>query len=114
MVGEMEGLGFRLPWLVRATFGKLFTRWILKTRKMPSIPTLPSLQPKTRSNIDEDAIIERCIETISRCELFNGSLDDYPFADNLTHNQWRQFMWIHAGHHLGFLAPNQSCRLGHE
>ncbi|MGB7328131.1 MAG: DUF1569 domain-containing protein [Rubripirellula sp.] len=105
MAGEMDGLGFRLPWLIRATAGELFTRWILKTRKMPSVPTLPSLQPKSRSDVDDVVIIESCVETIRRCESFAGSLDDYPFVDNLNHDQWRQFMWIHAAHHLGFLAP---------
>ena len=90
----MKGLGFRLPWLIRATTGKLFTHRILKKRKMPSVPTLPSLQPKSLADSDDDAIIENCIQTIGRSEMFAGSLDDYPFADTLTHDQWRQFMWI--------------------
>ena len=104
MVGEMEGLGFRLPWLIRATAGKLLTYRILKARRMPSIPTLPSLQPKSLADSEDNAIIKNCIQVIGRSESFSESLDEYPFVDNLTHHQWRQLMWIHAAHHLGFLA----------
>lgn len=107
MVGEMEGLGFRLPWLIRATAGKVFTRRILRTRTMPSVPTLPSLQPQSRSYVEDRAIIQDCLKAIIRSEAFTGSLDDYPFVDNLQHDQWRQLMWIHASHHLGFLIPNE-------
>jgi hypothetical protein len=106
MVGEMEGLGFRLPWVLRATAGKLFTNWILRTRKMPGVPTLPSLQPKSASDVEDETIIQNCVTAIRQSESFTGSLDDYPFVDNLLHDQWRQFMWIHASHHLGFLVPN--------
>lgn len=108
MAGEMNGLGFRLPWLLRATGGRIFTHWILRTRKMPSVPTLPSLKPRSLADVEDDAIIEKCIETVAGCEAFTGSLDDYPFVDNLSHEHWRQLMWIHAAHHLGFLVPKSN------
>ncbi|KAA1258043.1 hypothetical protein LF1_05580 [Rubripirellula obstinata] len=111
MVGEMEGLGFRFPWIVRATFGKWLTHRFLKTRKMPGVPTLPSLQPKSLADSEDDTIIEGCIRAISQCETFAGSLDDYPFVDNLDHDEWRQLMWVHAGHHLSFLIPNESSEI---
>lgn len=68
-------------------------------------PTLPTLKPIAAVEGDDSAVVEQCIETLRKAESFSGSLDDYPFVDRLRHDQWRQFMWIHAAHHLGFLAP---------
>lgn len=105
MLGGMDGFGFRLPWILRATV----IRWIfnrkLRTRKMSSGPTLARLKPTTDSRSDDETIIEECLATIERAKSFEGSLDDYPFLDDLKTEDWRQFMWMHAGHHLGFLSP---------
>lgn len=109
MEAEMTGLGFRLPWVLRATAGKLLTHRILRTRRMPSSPTLPRLQPQATADAEDEAVIAQCLETIRRTECYQGSLADYPFVDNLTHEQWRQLMWIHAAHHLGFLIPNSTA-----
>ena len=106
MEGEMVGLGFRIPWILRRTVGELLTRRVLKTRSMPSVPTLPSLRPTAVDVSEDPMVISQCIATIRKAELFEGSLNDYPFVDGLTHEQWRQFMWIHAAHHLGFLVPS--------
>lgn len=103
--GEMNGLGFRIPWILRRTVGNWMTRRVLKTRSMPSAPTLPSLRPAAGDVAEDPAVIEQCIATIRKAEIFNGSLDDYPFVDGLSHDEWRQFMWIHAAHYLGFLVP---------
>lgn len=105
MEGEMNGLGFRIPWILRRTVGKWMTLRLLKKRTMPSVPTLPSLRPTSNNSVDDPAVIERCIAAIRKSESFDGSLDDYPFVDGLHHEQWRQFMWIHAAHHLSFLVP---------
>jgi len=109
METEMNGAGFRLPRILRATAGKFFTNRILRTRKMPSVPTLPSLKPKAATDTEDEAIIAECVATIRKSESFDGSLEDYPFVDDLTHDQWRQFMWIHAAHHLGFLIPTNNA-----
>lgn len=106
MEGEMNGLGFRLPRILRSTVGDWLTRRVLANRVMPSVPTLPSLRPSSGSHGDDLVVIQRCIDSIKKSEQFEGSLDDYPFVDGLTHYQWRQFMWIHAAHHLGFLVPD--------
>ena len=109
MNGGMEGFGFRLPWILRATVLKPFFSRMLRTRKMMSGPTLGRLKPKTESGPDDDAIIDHCLETITKAESFDGSLEDYPFLDNLKVEDWRQLMWMHAGHHLGFLVPNEQA-----
>lgn len=107
MEGEMNGLGFRFPWILRRTVGNWMTRRVLKIRAMPSISTLPSLRPTLGDGNERPEVIEQCITTVRKSARFDGSLDDYPFVDGLTHEQWRQFMWIHAAHHLGFLIPNE-------
>ncbi|EMI18352.1 hypothetical protein RMSM_04714, partial [Rhodopirellula maiorica SM1] len=101
MTGGMEGFGFRMPWILRATIGHWIFRRLLRTRKMSSVPTIERLKPKTSSAADDDVIIDHCIEVIGRAEKYDGSFDDYPFVDNLTADDWRQFMWLHSAHHLG-------------
>ena len=105
MVGEMDGLGFRLPWILRRTVGVMMTNHVLKKRRMPTVPTLPSMKPEPQTH-DSEEVINACVAAVRRTESFAGSLADYPFVDGLTHDQWRQFMWIHAAHHLGYLIPN--------
>lgn len=106
MKGGMDGFGFRLPWILRATVVKWVFGWALKQRKLISgAPTFPVLKPSADSGADDNAIIDECIATIERAEAFDGSLEDYALLDNLQPDDWRDFMWLHASHHLGFLVP---------
>jgi hypothetical protein len=105
MTGGMEGFGFRMPRILRATVLKWIIGRILKQRKMSSAPTLDRLKPKSPDGPDDPSVIDHCIETIHRAKAFDGSMEDYPFVDNMTPDMWRQFMWLHAAHHLGFLVP---------
>ncbi|TWU54988.1 hypothetical protein Poly51_37370 [Rubripirellula tenax] len=107
MTGGMDGFGFRLPWILRATIIKWIFNRMLKTRKMSSGPTLDRLKPKSEPGSDDDAIIDDCIATIERAKAFAGPIEDYPFLNELKVEDWQQFMWMHAGHHLGFLVPNE-------
>ncbi len=108
MNGGMDGFGFRLPWILRATIVKWVFAYALKSRKLLSgAPTFPVLKPKCDSHQDDDALIDECIESIKRAQTFTGSLEDYAMLDNLSHEDWRDFMWIHAAHHLSFLIPTQ-------
>lgn len=108
MAGGMDGFGFRLPWIMRATVINWIFRRMLRTRKMSSGPTMTALKPKTETGPDDDAIIDTCIATIEQAKTFDGSLEDYPFLDGLEVEDWQQFMWMHAGHHLGFLDPEST------
>jgi len=56
MSGGMEGFGFRVPWILRATVIKWVFSRILRTRKMTGGPTLGRLKPKSESGPDDDAI----------------------------------------------------------
>ncbi|TWU10535.1 DUF1569 domain-containing protein [Allorhodopirellula heiligendammensis] len=110
MTGGMDGFGFRLPWILRATIIKWVFHRILRTRKMSTGPTLKRLKPKTDDGPDDDTIIDNCIAVIERAKTFEGPIENYPFLDNLDVEDWRQFMWMHAGHHLGFLIPRVSAK----
>lgn len=107
MKGGMDGFGFRVPRILRATVIKWTFAYALKSRKLlPGAPTFPVLKPKADHQSDDDAIIDECIATIQRAETFDGSLEDYPLLDNLQVDDWRDFMWLHASHHLGYLVPD--------
>ncbi|MEM9827863.1 MAG: DUF1569 domain-containing protein [Planctomycetota bacterium] len=108
MTGGMNGFGFRLPWILRATIMKWIFGRMLRTRKMSSGPTLERLKPKSDPGTEDDAIIDKCIATIEHAKAFPGPIKDYPFLNELSVEDWQQFMWMHAGHHLGFLVPNES------
>ena len=105
MVGGMEGFGFRLPKILRATIVKWMFQRMLRKRQMPSAPTHPRLKPETSAGQDRDVVIDECIATLRRAMNFPGPIEDYPFLDDLPVEDWRQFMWMHAAHHLGFLHP---------
>ncbi len=108
MKGGMDGFGFRLPWILRNTVVKWMFARMLRKRKMPNgAPTFARLKP-TPEIEDDDAIIDDCIATIKRAETFDGSLEDYAPLDHLTADDWREFSWLHASHHLRFLVPNDS------
>lgn len=108
--GGLEGFGFRLPWILRATVVKWVFRFALKRRKLLSgAPTFPRLKPKSSSAEENAEVIDECIATTQKAIEFDGSLEDYALLDNLSVEDWQQFMWIHAAHHLGFLIPKKSA-----
>ena len=108
MRGGMDGFGFRLPWILRATLVKWIFRYSLRRRKLFSgAPTLPFLKPNSSTQSDDDQVIDECIAETRRAMAFDGSLENYALLDNLTVEDWQQFMWLHASHHLSFLKPNE-------
>ncbi|QDV67950.1 hypothetical protein Poly24_16560 [Rosistilla carotiformis] len=107
MTGGMDGFGFRLPWIARRTLVKWGFAYALKKRKLFSgAPTFPFLQPTASNDQDDNEMIDHCIATIARAGVFNGSMEDYALLDGLSADDWREFMWIHAAHHLSFLVPH--------
>jgi hypothetical protein len=109
MRGGMDGFGFRLPWILRATIVKWMFAWMLRKRRIPNgAATFASLKPQASDAQEDPAVIDRCIETLREAQKFRGSLDDYPLLDDLDPETWKEFMWLHAAHHLAFLIPNDS------
>lgn len=108
MRGGMDGFGFRVPWIVRATLMKWMLGRMLKNRKMISGPTLKQLKPTSPPGEDDNEVIEKCIATLGEAANFPGPINDYPLLDNLGVDDWKQLMWLHAAHHLGFLVANDT------
>lgn len=106
MDGGMDGFGFRLPWVLRATVIKWGFRYALKTRKLASgFPTFRVLRPTHADDVDDNLVIDACIKSCNRAQGFTGSMEEYALLNNLSVAEWQAFMWIHASHHLSFLIP---------
>lgn len=111
MNGGMDGFGFRLPWILRSTMGAWSFRFLLKRRKLGrNFPTFRSLKPTATDQTDDSEVIAQCIQTCQRVESFAGPIENYPLLNEVSVEDWRDFMWIHASHHLGFLVPNQPAK----
>ncbi|MEO1528441.1 MAG: DUF1569 domain-containing protein [Planctomycetota bacterium] len=107
MKGGMEGFGFRFPWILRVTVAKWGFDYGLKKRKMfAGMPTIRPLKPTAPGDEDNQEIIQQCIETCQAVAVFRGEIKDYPLLNHVETDDWRDFMWVHASHHLGFLVPD--------
>lgn len=106
MRGGMEGFGFRMPWVLRATMIEWGFRYLLRRRKLfAGAPTFKSLKPSADAVADQDSVIDDCIEICRKVADFQGPIVDYPLLNDVSVQDWRDFMWIHAAHHLSFLVP---------
>lgn len=109
MKGGMHGFGFRFPWILRATVSKWGFYYGLRTRRLfAGLPTIRPLKPTAPDGEDDPAIIVECLETCWEVAAFNGTIENYPLLNEVDTDDWRDFMWIHAAHHLGFLIPPTS------
>ncbi|QDV64367.1 DUF1569 domain-containing protein [Crateriforma conspicua] len=114
MTGGMDGFGFRLPWILRKTVIQWAFDRALKKRSLPAgAPTLKMLRPveldAAAGDADEDeAVINACIAAVRRAQDFPGPMKDYPLLEDPPVDRWRDFMWIHAAHHLSFLVPRDA------
>lgn len=105
MLAGLEGMGTRMPRILRVTVFRWIFAWMLRRRKMLSAPTAPELRPTSPGDTDDDAIIDRCIETLRRAAARDQPIDRHPLLENMPATDWQQINYIHAAHHLGFLQP---------
>lgn len=113
MQGGLDGWGFRLPWIVRATYMNWEFHYALKNRRMfQGLPTLGVLKPPAAPSDgaagDDDEVIRTCIDTCRRTSQCSGTMTDNPLFNHVSAEDWKEYMWIHAAHHLGFLIPQQT------
>ncbi|HVJ83588.1 MAG TPA: DUF1569 domain-containing protein [Planctomycetia bacterium] len=102
--GPIEGWSFKVPWLLKALFGKLALRRILKSRSMGKRVPTPQ-KPLPAPGGDERAAVGRFREALLRLESHAGPFHPSPFFGELTPAEWRELNLIHAAHHLGYLIP---------
>ena len=111
MKGGMHGFGFRFPWILRVTVAKWGFDHGLRTRKLyAGLPTIQSLKPTAPDGEEDQEIILQCIETCWEVHGFSGRIENYPLLNEVTTDDWREFMWIHASHHLGFLVSKADAQ----
>jgi hypothetical protein len=83
------------PWLLRR---------MLRTRSMPAGVKAPG--PFVPAEHCEcGASVARLNAAIDRAQALAGPMPRHPFFGRWTVGQWRDFMVVHAMHHLSFLVP---------
>lgn len=102
--GPVDGHGYRVPWLLKALFGRWALRRILKTRTMRDKTPTPQ-KPLPSAGQSEDAAVARLANAIARFRAHAGEYHDSPFFGHLTRDEWRDLQLIHCAHHLAFLTP---------
>ena len=102
--GSMDGFDRMLPWIVRATVGRLLLRWVLNSRKMKAGLKVPK-DFLPQSPREDDQAVASLVELIERFRNHKGPCRPSPLFGNLSHQQWSQLHLIHAAHHLSFLVP---------
>ena len=106
MTGSLDGHQFKVPWILKALFGRLVLHRILTNRKMKRGVFTPQ-KPLPESGGDPAVAVDNLKNTIARFEAHTGEFIDSPFFGHLTPDQWRDLHLIHAGHHLGYLIPKK-------
>lgn len=104
MLGSLDGHQFRVPWLIKALFGRRVLKRILTQRRMKAGVFTPQ-KPLPAPGGDESAAVIRLKQTIERVRSHKGDFIASPFFGYLTPEQWHELNLIHAAHHLGFLQP---------
>lgn len=103
--GSLEGFDFKLPWVLRATFGKYALKKALKS-KLPHKPGSPTAPPSVYdAGVNEAEAVAGAIALIERLSAARGPLYPSGFYGELTVDQWRHIHLGHAAHHLSFLVP---------
>ena len=106
VVGAIDGVDFKAPWLIRMVLAPIFLRQILKSGKMREQIKVPeSILPKP--GLDDRAEIEALRAALQLYAAHTGPLPDHPFFGRLTREQMDRFQTIHCAHHLSFLLPNE-------
>lgn len=95
-----------MPWLLRATIGKLMTEYIVKTGHMPSGYQAPSELQPVDAREDDPVGIDACVESLRAARDFQGPLEPHPFCLGLSLAKWKRLMLVHCAHHFSYLQPN--------
>jgi len=102
---SVEGIPFKLPWIVRKLIGPIAKRRVLGRGRLPDGMKLPeAYAPKP--GLDARAEAESLRATIRYFTAHAGPLGSHPVFGPLTADEWRRFHCVHGAHHLGFVLPD--------
>ena len=104
MRASLDGLTFRVPWLLKVLFGRFVLRRILKRRRMKDRAPTPQ-KPLPTAGGDEAAAVARLKQVIGRLQAHSGELRDSPFFGYFSPEQWRELHLIHWRTTSGSLPP---------
>lgn len=102
--GSLDGYPKMLPWIIRATIGKMVLKKLLsKSETKPGGQTDPKsiYAPEP----DEKPAIDEFIELTKRLESNTAPLHPSAFFGEVTNEEWEILHLGHAAHHLSFLHP---------
>lgn len=104
--GSLNGFGFRLPWLIRKTVGRLLLKRMLAGGDLKTgARTIPASIPTV--SLNDPAAIKEAKSLLARLQLA-AQLHPSPLFDQLSPEQWKQLHLAHTAHHLSFLAAKAS------
>jgi hypothetical protein len=104
MKGGLEGYTFKVPWIIKALFGKMVKNRMLREQKMKAGGFTPQ-KPLPPPNADEAQAVAEFLALLDRFDKHQGEFCESPFFGKLTRDESRQMNLIHCGHHLSFLLP---------
>ena len=104
--GSLDGFTQKVPWIIRALFGWMMFRYIIRRRAMPTGIKVPrSFLPQDVR--DDRVAVDELTQLIDRfCER-EGEYEPSPLFGNLTRDEWTQLHLIHCAHHISFLVPKE-------
>lgn len=108
--GSLDGYAERLPWIFRATAGRVMKWWILRYGMPSGVPlrgkSAEQLLPPPQTDAEGLAELERALTRLDEeeCRAI------HPALGSLNHNQWLDLHCRHGELHLSFLEPAETCQ----
>jgi len=102
--GAVNGYSFKVPWIIKAMFGKMVLRRILTSKRMKRGVFTPQ-KPLPEPNLDSAAALVRFKHAVDRLTRHEGEYKASPFFGVMTRDQVRELNLLHCRHHLGYLTP---------
>jgi len=102
---SVEGFGVKIPWLIRATIGRLAKREILGKGEMRTGIKLPE-EFRPKPGLDHRAEAEALRAAIAYYLANPTPRAPHPIMGKLTNDEWDRFHCVHAAHHLRFAIPH--------
>jgi hypothetical protein len=102
---SLDGFPARqLPWVARATFGKLAKWNMFRTGRIPENFPLPKrISPPSELLLDEQ--VARLNRAVARFQSHQADHAPHPFIGPMSHADFERYHCIHAAHHLSFAIP---------